>query len=130
MSQEDIKSVFTEIEMLKKLQHSNIARIYEYQESQEKMYIFMEFCLNGELFNFINSKGPLSEKFAAKIFKQILSALKYLKSQRIFHRDIKCENILFDKNWNAKLVDFGFATKEEEGSFSSTFCGSPSYTAP
>lgn len=54
----------------------------------------------------------MSEKNATKVFKQILSAIKYLKSQRIFHRDIKCENILFDKNMNAKLVDFGFATKE------------------
>lgn len=71
----------------------------------------MEYCQNGELFNYINSRGPLSDKKAARIFKQILLAMKYLKSQRIFHRDIKCENILFDKNWNAKLVDFGFATK-------------------
>ena len=90
----------------------------------------MEYCQNGELFNHINSRGPLSEKKAAKIFKQILSAMKYLKSQRIFHRDIKCENILFDRNWNAKLVDFGLATKEADKNFSTTFCGSPSYTAP
>jgi serine/threonine protein kinase len=110
--------------------HSSIARIYEFHETEKKIYVFMEYCHNGELFNHINSRGPLSEKKAAKIFKQILSAMKYLKSQRIFHRDIKCENILFDKNWNVKLVDFGFATKEDEETFSTTFCGSPSYTAP
>lgn len=37
---------------------------------------------------------------------------------------------MFDHNWNAKLVDFGFVTKEDDGCFSCTFCGSPSYTAP
>lgn len=50
----------------------------------------MEYCQNGELFNYINKHGPLPEKFAVKIFNQILSAMKYMKNQRFFHRDIKC----------------------------------------
>jgi serine/threonine protein kinase len=56
----------------------------------------MEYCKNGELFDFINSHGPLSEKDAARIFNQILSALIYLKENQISHRDIKPENVLFD----------------------------------
>jgi len=53
----------------------------------------------------------MSEKDAAKYFHQILSALIYLRKFGLAHRDIKPENILFDKNYNIKLVDFGFCCK-------------------
>lgn len=69
----------------------------------------MEYCKNGELFDRINRNGPLTEKDAAKVFHQILSALIYLRQNNISHRDIKPENILFDQNWNVKIIDFGFS---------------------
>jgi 5'-AMP-activated protein kinase catalytic alpha subunit len=49
----------------------------------------MEYCPNGELFDKIVKNGPMSEKEAAKIFNQILSALLYLKKMGVSHRDIK-----------------------------------------
>lgn len=75
------------------------------------MYIFMEYCSNGELYNHIVKNGPMGEREAAKVFHQVLSALLYLKKMGVSHRDIKPENILFDKFWNVKLVDFGFGCK-------------------
>lgn len=75
------------------------------------MYIFMEYCSNGELYNHIVKNGPMGEREAAKVFYQVLSALLYLKKMGVSHRDIKPENILFDKFWNVKLVDFGFSCK-------------------
>lgn len=71
----------------------------------------MEYCPNGELFQKIVKDGPMGEKEAAKIFNQILSALVYLKKMGVSHRDVKPQNIIFDKEWNAKLVDFGFSCK-------------------
>jgi serine/threonine protein kinase len=68
----------------------------------------MEYCPNGDLFSKIKKNGPLSEKEAAEIFQQILNALLYLKQMGLSHRDVKPENVLFDKNWNVKLIDFGF----------------------
>ena len=82
--------------MHKKLMHENIAQIYEVIHRENKIYIFMEYCKNGELFDRINSCGPLPEKECARIFNQILSALLYLKENGLSHRDIKPENILFD----------------------------------
>jgi serine/threonine protein kinase len=45
------------------------------------------------------------------------------------HRDIKPENILFDENWNAKLIDFGFSC-DGQTKFRTTVCGTPSYSPP
>jgi|688.fasta_scaffold777219_1 5'-AMP-activated protein kinase catalytic alpha subunit len=110
--------------------HENIAQIYEVVRRDNKIYIFMEYCKNGELFDKINRTGPMAEKEAAKIFNQILSALLYLKESGLSHRDIKPENVLFDENWNVKLIDFGFSCLSSMGEFRRTICGTPSYTAP
>lgn len=74
----------------------------------------------------------MSERQVAKVLHQTLAALLYLKKVGLSHRDIKPENILFDKNWNVKLVDFGFSCKNLEayGNYRTTFCGTPSYTPP
>lgn len=79
----------------------------------------------------------MPEKDAAKYFHQILSALLYLKKLGFSHRDIKPENILFDKQYNIKLVDFGFCcsstqkdNKDSDDIFRKTICGTPSYTPP
>lgn len=61
-----------------------------------RIYIFMEYCRNGELFERINRSGPFPEREAARIFHQLLSALLYLRDSGISHRDIKPENVLFD----------------------------------
>ena len=74
----------------------------------------MELCENGELFDLINRQGHLSEVTAAKIFTQLYSAICYLHQQKIAHRDIKTENILFDGEMNVKLIDFGLANRYGE----------------
>lgn len=108
--------------------HENIAQIYEVIKKDSKIYIFMEYCKNGELFDKINSSGPMPERECARIFNQILSALLYLKENSLSHRDIKPENVLFDEDWNVKLIDFGFSC--HSGDFRRTVCGTPSYTPP
>lgn len=66
-----------------------------------------------------------------RIFAQLVGAVAYVHSKSCVHRDLKLENILFDKNENVKLVDFGF-TREYEGkvSYLQTFCGTICYSAP
>lgn len=53
------------------------------------MFIFLEYCENGELFEHVDKSGPLKKKDAIKIFKQIHSAVSYLHYNNICHRDIK-----------------------------------------
>ena len=70
---------------------------------------------------------------AGKVFSQIHSAVKYMHELGIAHRDIKAENIVFDNEMNAKLIDFGLARNyglNDEKERLTTFCGSPSYNPP
>lgn len=69
----------------------------------------MEYCQKGELFDYLRTEGPLTHEMAGKVFSQIHSAVKYMHELGIAHRDIKAENIVFDNEMNAKLIDFGLA---------------------
>jgi calcium-dependent protein kinase len=71
-------------------------------------------CSGGELFDKIVQIGHFSEKQAAVVFKQILSALNYCHKMKICHRDLKPENFLFecktvDASATLKLIDFGLS---------------------
>jgi 5'-AMP-activated protein kinase catalytic alpha subunit len=126
-----VQSIEGEILLQQRLMHEHIAQVYEVVRREKKIYIFMEYCPNGELFERIVKNGPMSEKEAARVFQQILSALLYLKRMGVSHRDIKPENVLFDKDWNAKLVDFGFGCRNyADDRMRKTLCGTPSYTPP
>ena len=76
-------------------------------------FLVLEYMPNGTLENYYitqMSKGmPIKQDFIIKVFKQILSALKYLHGMKIMHRDIKLDNILLDENNNIKITDFGIS---------------------
>ena len=109
-----------EVEILRKLEHQNIVRSYEFYEDEDYYYLVNELCNGGELMDKILSQNALSEAIAGNYMKQILSAVVYMHSKNIVHRDIKPENILFethDPNSLLKLIDFGtsvlFQTKRK-----------------
>lgn len=102
---------------------------------QERLcaYIVQELVTGGELFDYVSCGGPFSESVTRYYFKQIISALHHCHTRGIAHRDLKPENILLDKNYDTKLIDFGFATPLEgrTGSgISYTLVGTPGYMAP
>ncbi|XP_078521701.1 testis-specific serine/threonine-protein kinase 2 [Lissotriton helveticus] len=125
-----------EMEILSVVNHRAIIRTYEiFETSEGKVYIVMELGVQGDLLEFIKSRGSLPEELARKMFLQLSSAIKYCHDIDIVHRDLKCENLLLDKEFNVKVSDFGFAkrcTKDDHGKIhlSKTFCGSAAYAAP
>jgi serine/threonine protein kinase len=78
----------------------------------------------------VKSKKRLSEDESKRIFFQLVQSVDYLHQHCIIHRDIKLENVLFDKNKDIKLIDFGFSTVSPDGKKLKVFCGTPSYMAP
>jgi 5'-AMP-activated protein kinase catalytic alpha subunit len=64
----DVERVTREIHILKIVRHPNIIQLYEIIETQSKLYLIMEHCSNGELFDYITSKGKLKEEEACRLF--------------------------------------------------------------
>ena len=130
----------TEVELMTKLNHSNIIKMYDVFEDERFLYIVMELCTGGELFDRIIQKTEsgvsYSERDAARLMMQILDALEYCHANNIIHRDLKPENFLFrNKTEESDLViiDFGLSrvfNASEGESHMSTRVGTPYYIAP
>ncbi|KAM7014902.1 testis-specific serine/threonine-protein kinase 6 [Tautogolabrus adspersus] len=124
-----------EMKIIRGLRHPNIVKTYDiFGLNTSKVYVVMELCRKGNLVRYINHHGALSEPFACRLFKQLCKAIKYLHKKNVTHRDLKCENLLLDRNNNLKVCDFGFSKKlmYRDGIMvlSETYCGTWTYTAP
>lgn len=93
-------------------------------------YLILEYVQNGELFDYLVSKGRLSVEEALQYFQQIISAVDYCHRFNIAHRDLKPENLLLDRDNNIKVADFGMAAWEGGVGMLETSCGSPHYASP
>jgi len=131
---DDIKLLRREIQIMKKLAHPNILKLYEVYEDDEQFYLVMELVKGKELFDKIVERGMYSEKDASNIIRQVVSAVEYLHDNGIAHRDLKPENLLSAGEGDdeiIKIADFGFSKSfGEEGEKLMTSCGSPGYVAP
>ncbi|XDV14894.1 hypothetical protein PO909_015065 [Leuciscus waleckii] len=129
---DDLPRVKIEIEAMKNLSHQQVCRLYHVIETSSKIYMVLEYCPGGELFDYIIAKDRLPEEETRGFFRQIISALAYVHSQGYAHRDLKPENLLIDEDHNLKLIDFGLCAKPKGGlGFELlTCCGSPAYAAP
>ncbi|XP_026722686.1 maternal embryonic leucine zipper kinase [Athene cunicularia] len=129
---DDLHRVKVEINAMKSLSHQHICRLYHVIETSKKIFMVLEYCPGGELFDYIISKDRLSEEEARIFFRQIVSAIAYVHKQGYAHRDLKPENLLIDEQHNLKLIDFGLCAKPKDGldNYLRTCCGSPAYAAP
>jgi len=130
ISQDDKERVEREIEILNKINHINVIKIIKIIKDPDKIYIIMEFCENGELFNYIVKKQNLDEEEAAYYYYQLINGLECLHHYGIVHRDLKPENLLLSKNNILKIIDFGLSNYFNKMDLLSTPCGSPSYASP
>jgi calcium-dependent protein kinase len=130
---QDQEKLFLEVDILAKLSHPNIMQVYEFYDDTTNFYIVSEFCAGGELFDCITEQGIFSEKEAAHILKQTLSAICYSHENLIVHRDLKPENILLDdksQNRILKIIDWGGARYFQKNKKMTTISGTPYYIAP
>jgi calcium/calmodulin-dependent protein kinase I len=86
--------IINEIEVLKTVSrgHPNIVTLWDYFETPNNLYLVLDLCTGGELFDRICEVGQFFEKDAAKIVKTVCDAVHYLHDKNVIHRDIKVIN--------------------------------------
>ena len=137
----DNLKVLNEIDILKKISHPNIAKIYEFFVSPSYYYLINEFCKYGKVYDYIiKLSKPLSENQLAVIFYQIFSCLLYLHEKNILHRDLNLEHILIsdtekdietgEEYFWIKLTNFSISKIFEKNKKEHNVVGTYYYMAP
>lgn len=133
-----IAKIKTEVKVVQKLDHPNIVKYLETFENEKYLYLVMEHCEGGELFERLKDydNGIMAEKECANIMRQLFLAINHCHSKGVIHRDLKMENIMYKKreiseNPEIKLIDFGLSKETSKHRLQmKTTCGSPYYVAP
>ncbi|KAL3695756.1 hypothetical protein R1sor_009832 [Riccia sorocarpa] len=126
--------------ILDQLEHPGVTRLYFTFQDSLCLYMGLECCNGGELFDQISRKGRLSLEEARFYAAEILDTLDYIHDEGLIHRDIKPENILFTSEGHVKIADYGSAKMLrpftngiitcDPNEKSSTFVGTAEYVAP
>jgi tRNA A-37 threonylcarbamoyl transferase component Bud32 len=104
------KCLRQELRIVRKLQHPHIVKVWDIIKTRRNVFIFMDLAENNSVLHYMQGQNkPLLEHVARIWFTQTTGAISYMHSKGIAHRDLKNENILLDRDHNAKLTDFGFA---------------------
>jgi serine/threonine protein kinase len=119
-----------EAELIAGLEHECIVPVYEYGTHESQPYIVMQFMPSGSLAKRL-LQGPLSPEETLLVLKRVAAALDYAHNHGIIHRDLKTSNILFDRELQAYLADFGIALRSEATwERNLAISGTPAYMSP
>lgn len=109
--------------------HPNIVNLLGSFETEAHLYLVLEFCGQGDLYEAIrNGHGPLETEHVRQFMLELVDAVAYIHSKGVYHRDLKPENIFLAQDGAMKLGDFGLATRDK-WSYEMTV-GSDRYMAP
>ncbi|XP_008783542.2 serine/threonine-protein kinase ATG1a-like isoform X1 [Phoenix dactylifera] len=122
-----------EIAILRQVSHPNIVRLHQAIQTEDKIFLVLEYCSGGDLAAYIQRRGRVSEAVARHFMRQLASGLQVLQENNLIHRDLKPQNLLLsstDETPVLKIGDFGFARYLMPQGLADTLCGSPLYMAP
>ena len=122
-----------EVEIMYKLHHPNIVKLYGHFEDSKYCYFIMQYIPKRSVYEIIPKAGKKPNlQLVASVMKDLISAVYYLHNMKpiIIHRDIKPENILLDENSRAYLTDFGWSNYVQSFKRRTTVCGTPLYLPP
>ncbi|KAH7728604.1 NEK/NEK8 protein kinase [Aphelenchoides avenae] len=132
-SEKEKNAILSEADLLHRLSHPNIIRMYTAFVVDVQLHIVMQYAEGGTLATLIeHRKGEyFRQDEVLHYFTQILLALHYLHSKKILHRDLKTQNILLNrKKTIVKLGDFGISKELQSKNLASTVIGTPNYLSP
>lgn len=104
-SKYDLEEFKREVQLMASMNHSSIVSFFGMFFAPPKRVGYVtEFCTHGNLYSIIGQKTPLKKKVQYLI--QIAKGMRYLHEKGVIFRDLKCQNVLLDENWNVKLTGF------------------------
>jgi serine/threonine protein kinase len=118
---------------LARLNHPNIATIYDIDEEDGRPYIVTEFVDGQDVASILKKRGSFRPSTAVAIARHVSRALEHAHAQGVIHRDIKPSNILISKKGEVKVIDFGLAVQvatPRPSSDSPYVEGTPHYLSP
>ena len=121
-----------ELKFARKISHKNVCRMYHIAKEEGTPYITMEYVPGEDLKSLIKRKGKLADGEAISIAKQVCEGLAEAHRLGVVHRDLKPQNIMIDKEGDAKIMDFGIARSLEAPGVTVTgmMIGTPDYISP
>ncbi|KAI3791216.1 hypothetical protein L2E82_04898 [Cichorium intybus] len=130
----DVEDVRREVTIMRHMPvHPNIVSYKDVYEDKDAIYLLMELCEGGELFDRIVAKGHYTERAAALVIKTIVEVVQVCHTHGVMHRDLKPENFLYShkgENASLKAIDFGLSVSFDHGQRFREVVGSPYYMAP
>eukprot|EP00004_Rigifila_ramosa_P009010 TRINITY_DN2046_c0_g1_i3.p1 TRINITY_DN2046_c0_g1~~TRINITY_DN2046_c0_g1_i3.p1 ORF type:complete len:488 (-),score=136.49 TRINITY_DN2046_c0_g1_i3:57-1322(-) len=131
IASDEVEGATGEKEVLRKVHHPFIVGLKFSFQTQEKLYLVLDFLPGGELFHHLKKEKRFSEARSKFYAIEIILALEHLHKNNIVYRDLKPENILLGTDGHVALTDFGLAKDNlPVGYYTYTFCGTPEYLAP
>ena len=129
-NQRRIDRFFHEVEIMKKLSHKNIPKVYDFGEKKDLQYIILEYIDGYNLRELIKTHGDLAKNYISIILK-ICDILGYIHKKGVIHQDIKSRNIILTKEGDVKIIDFGLAYEKDKDSIKvRERAGTPHYMSP
>jgi len=121
-----------ELKFARKISHKNVCRMYHIAKEEGTPYITMEYVPGEDLKSLVKRKGKLADEEAISIAKQVCKGLVEAHRLGVVHRDLKPQNIMIDKEGDAKIMDFGIARSVEAPGVTVTgmMIGTPDYISP
>jgi CRP-like cAMP-binding protein len=123
-----VEHVINEKKLLEECNHPFLLHLAATFQDEEEIYMLLELALGGELFSVLRKQHKFEEKQGCFYAACVCAAFSYMHDRQIVYRDLKPENLLFDDKGYLKVVDFGFAKKITDRTW--TLCGTPEYLAP
>jgi serum/glucocorticoid-regulated kinase 2 len=127
-----IERTRTERKVLSVVNHPFIMKLHYAFQSDDKLYLVLDYCPGGELFFHLSRFRRFPERVARFYAAELLLAIGHLHKRGIIYRDLKPENVLLDADGHVKLGDFGLAKANIQHPFEGalSMCGTPEYMAP
>lgn len=123
-----VEHIQNEREIIQMVQHPNVVIFYGSFQDRNNLYMMMEYIPGGEVFSHLRTLERFELDVVRFYAAEILLVFQCMHEKGVIYRDLKPENLLFSQDGHIKFIDFGFAKRIVDRTY--TLCGTPEYLAP